>query len=1144
MSRRRVAVASVLVAVAGVVGAGAAVAYWVTADASSPALAAGDTIPAGSQPTLAGINGQDVSISWPATTTAGGQAVLGYTVARYASAAGGSAVAAGGGCAGTVAAASCTEATVAAGAWYYAVTPRINNWAGVQGARSAAVAVIAPSLTVTTGQIVPALPGTVTGGSLSHFKAGEAVAFHLDTAAGTTLAASISTVDGAGQATGFTVTISAGAVDGTHALVAVGAGGSQATGNAFIVLTAPLVVSVDSVSKTLLGPADASTVVTWHADESGTYSVRVGGSTCATGTSVAGAAYTTPASVATTVSASALAEGSNTVRICVTGASTHVGVATTTVSLDTQPPAGGSVSYTTGYYGSQAVAVTLATGTDAVSGVASTGQVLQRAVTGLSNGVCTPAFGSFATLATNPASVYTDTTVVSGNCYMYRYVVVDNGANAVTYTSSGVAKVDATPPTFASTPLVLTAGASSFVSGTTVFYNSNVTAGFTVTAQGPADAESTVTKVNFPAVGSGVSGGGDQTAAPYAATYSTTAGASGSGARTVTATNGALLTSAAGFTVTPDGAAPAGGALTVNGGSASSAGTSTYTTSGNFSITRTEFTDAGAGLVTSTLTRATASITNNTCGLFGTPGVLTGTPSQTVTTGCYRYVLTGTDNVGNTASLTTIVMVDTSAPATPTLALSGLANAYYSAAGPTLYIRPAAGGTFTVTASSTDADTGVASYTFGSLNGNGGANFVNTQTAGVNAYTFGASTTVPSTAVGVIATNGAGGASGRASYSVVADITAPTAPAPTVTAGYYTSASVAVGLSTATDAGSGVASSVLQRDQVALPGNACGTFPGTFGTTISLAGGNDTTVASGFCYQYHLRVTDNVGNQATSTLSGIAKVDTSGPTTPALTFSSMTSGGASGTTVYVRSGQSSGTFTVNASSTDPETGVSYAFPTFGTGWTVSGTGASRTYAWSSANPTVPSGNQTITSTNGAGLTASRSFTVVADNTSPSVSNVVLANGGTSSTIDQGDTATVTFSEQLDAAKLCPSWTNGVVQTLSDVVITVVNQGGHDEVSLTSPSCAVLNFATAASPVNTNANYVTQGLTVVFTGTITWNPGANTVTITFGTVTSGAGSLKTGVTSNQAKYGPPAGLTDVAGNPLPVSNTTGQANSSF
>src|SRR6185437_16936301 len=156
---------------------------------------------------------------------------------------------------------------------------------------------------------------------------------------------------------------------------------------------------------------------------------------------------------------------------------------------------------------------------------------------------------------------------------------------------------------------------------------------------------------------------------------------------------------------------------------------------------------------------------------------------------CYRYRELLSDNVGNqgTSGASNVAKVDTTAPSTPTLAFSGLSsNAHYDGAG-TLYIRPSAGGTFTVTAASSDAQSDIGSYTFGTLNSNGGANFGGSQTGDHFDYTFGASTTAPSTGRTVSSTNGAGTGSANATYSIVADTTAPSVTAPTVTAGYYTS---------------------------------------------------------------------------------------------------------------------------------------------------------------------------------------------------------------------------------------------------------------------------------------------------------------------------------------------------------------------
>ena len=58
------------------------------------------------------------------------------------------------------------------------------------------------------------------------------------------------------------------------------------------------------------------------------------------------------------------------------------------------------------------------------------------------------------------------------------------------------------------------------------------------------------------------------------------------------------------------------------------------------------------------LTRDSAPFANDGCGAFsGSPTTLGGAPAQSLGAGCYEYVLTGTDAVGNTTSIRTVVQV-------------------------------------------------------------------------------------------------------------------------------------------------------------------------------------------------------------------------------------------------------------------------------------------------------------------------------------------------------------------------------------------------------------------------------------------------------------------------------------------------------
>ncbi len=83
----------------------------------------------------------------------------------------------------------------------------------------------------------------------------------------------------------------------------------------------------------------------------------------------------------------------------------------------------------------------------------------------------------------------------------------------------------------------------------------------------------------------------------------------------------------------------------------------------------------------------------------------------------------------------------------------------------------------------------------------------------------------------------------------------------------------------ATDAGSGVATTQVQRAQTALSGSTCDTANWSGFTNVTLTAGVDNTVSGGHCYQYQFLVTDNVGNTATYNNANIAQIpDVTPPT--------------------------------------------------------------------------------------------------------------------------------------------------------------------------------------------------------------------------------------------------------------------------
>ena len=102
-------------------------------------------------------------------------------------------------------------------------------------------------------------------------------------------------------------------------------------------LTAPQ-VTIDSLSKSLLKAGETSEI-SWHAGEDGSFELRLGGAGCDTGAVIGSGAYAGhPAPHVSSVTAAQLAEGANTLRLCLTDAAGNRGAATTSVSRDTVAP--------------------------------------------------------------------------------------------------------------------------------------------------------------------------------------------------------------------------------------------------------------------------------------------------------------------------------------------------------------------------------------------------------------------------------------------------------------------------------------------------------------------------------------------------------------------------------------------------------------------------------------------------------------------------------------------------------------------------------------------------------------------------------------------------------------------------------------
>ncbi|MES1248353.1 MAG: invasin domain 3-containing protein, partial [Actinomycetota bacterium] len=535
----------------------------------------------------------------------------------------------------------------------------------------------------------------------------------------------------------------------------------------------------------------------------------------------------------------------------------NTGNDTLTFLVDNAAPTGGSITAgpiaASGYATQTNLTVSHVDYADAPAGSGLASSVLTVASASLGDGAC----GTFGSDAPVTDGAFTAT---NGTCYRFTLTGTDNVGNVSTVTQT--VKVDTTAPV---TPSVVFSGLSTgntYDDGAgTLWYRPSAGGTFTVTATA-TDAESGIGTYTYSSLL-----GGTQTAGRLDTTFG--AGGIGSGSYTVHATNRAGLDSGdAHFSVNADSTPPVNGALKVNGTDAAAIASSSYLTTGpSVSIdSRVDYTDADSGLQSSTLTVESATLSHDSCGTWSSPQTITGSSYGVSNGNCYRFTLTGTDNVGNTASISTVVKVDTTPPTTPSVSFSGLSagNTYDDGNGK-LWYRPSAAGTFTVTASGatdpeTDIKSGNAGYTFSTLSG-----FLSsTQTGNHVDLTFDGSSNGGG-AYSVVATNNAGVDSSPAPFTVAADSTAPTNGLLSINP-WSSSLTVSIGEQDFADAGSGIAGNVLTRSNPLPATNGTCPANGYSGSTnVALSGGaaTDTVPTDGSCYEYTLTGTDNVGNSAT-----------------------------------------------------------------------------------------------------------------------------------------------------------------------------------------------------------------------------------------------------------------------------------------
>ncbi len=610
---------------------------------------------------------------------------------------------------------------------------------------------------------------------------------------------------------------------------------------------------------------------------------------------------------------------------------------------------------------------------------------------------CGPASGSSLAATDDGGGAWSaslDTTALAdGHTYTWVAVATDNAGNAAT-AAARTLSVDNSAPTLATVAPTLDTPAIEYWNGaaSTLWLNNTGSGSFELNATA-SDPDSGVAKVSFPALlGTAAHDLTTPSAAPdrYTSnTYSFTDQSADISPVTVSATNAATVgdgtaTTSASLSLKVDGSGPS---LTLDPSLDGS-----YVQSGV--VIGATSSDAGSGVQQVSFaycdrTADAACVPNLSLGSVTTP--TSGTYSlawdnSALPDGQYALAATASDNVGNsTTSSVATVNVDNHAP-TVTITAPG---AYVNAADPA-----------TVSFSATTPDTDVASVQFSECSdGSAGCATGTWQPIGA------ADTSAPWTTSWTPAADGTdvlralatdnAGHTGSDVVTVTVDRTAPSG----VTVGYadgYASGTVAITTGNGPDSDVDPASALLERRVGTLAGDACSAW----GAWTAIAGSPDNPPAAS-CAQYRYTVSDDAGNPATATSANTVKVDTTAPTGVTLSFGGFTNAAASGTTVYFRPGASGG-FTVTASGSDAESGIaSTAYPPLGSGWTGAGT-----YSFDNTAG-APSGSQTVTLLNGAGLGTGTSFDVVPDATGPSGGSVDYVDGWNS------DTAYITLDAGTD-----------------------------------------------------------------------------------------------------------------------------------
>ena len=220
--------------------------------------------------------------------------------------------------------------------------------------------------------------------------------------------------------------------------------------------TAP-VVTLDSLSGSggtdstapLFIATDNDAQINWHANENGSFDVRVNGSNCSNGTPVASGSYSSaPATVGTVLLAANLQSGDHMYRVCVTDAASnagqsvdfHISYDTVDPTLTFTAPLGNLFSNST----SRSVTWTEA---DNAGGSGVVSRSIQRQSVAPVGNACPATGWTDDGLPFTSASPTNDSPLLNNTCYRWQGTDRDAAGNTSHVATSGTVLVDTVAPT-------------------------------------------------------------------------------------------------------------------------------------------------------------------------------------------------------------------------------------------------------------------------------------------------------------------------------------------------------------------------------------------------------------------------------------------------------------------------------------------------------------------------------------------------------------------------------------------------------------------------------------------------------------------------------------------------------------------------